>query len=79
MPSLGAIRSTAKSSYIPLSSPTIICVGGTAGIGEHIARRLASLSENPEIHIVGRSETAANTIIRELQEQYPGGRYQFHQ
>ena len=77
MPSLATIRS-GKTSYLPLISPTIICVGGTSGIGESIAKRYARISTDPEIHLVGRNENEAKRIIQELKVENASGQYKFH-
>lgn len=60
------------------TSPTIVCIGGTSGIGEAIARKLTSLVEQPDVHLVGRNESAASQIIADLKQAKPAGSYHFH-
>jgi NADP-dependent 3-hydroxy acid dehydrogenase YdfG len=79
MPSTSTVKSAlANLAHRLPVSPTIVCVGGTSGIGEAIARKFTSITSKPNIHIVGRSENAANKIISDLKEVNPNGSYQFH-
>lgn len=79
MPSTSTVQAalTSLAARSP-SSPTIICVGGTSGIGEAIARVFTPLVKKPDVHIVGRSETAASKIIADLKQDKPDGTYHFH-
>ncbi|KAL2851499.1 hypothetical protein BJY01DRAFT_209121 [Aspergillus pseudoustus] len=52
-------------------------VGGTSGIGEHAAKRLASAIKLPTIYIIGRSQTARNAVIEDLDRINANGSYMF--
>lgn len=79
MPSHSVVQAALSSLSARLpASPTIVCVGGTSGIGEAIARKFASLVEKPNIHLIGRSESAASKIIADLKAEKPAGSYHFH-
>jgi len=62
-----------------MQSPTIVSVGGTSGIGEALVRKLVSLaSGDPQVHIVGRSASAADRIMSDLRAVKPSGTFEFH-
>jgi NAD(P)-dependent dehydrogenase (short-subunit alcohol dehydrogenase family) len=77
MPPVQAVR--AANASLSLLNPVAIFVGGTSGIGEHTAYKLAQYSKNPQIHIVGRKQDAANRVIEELRKINGDGAYTFHQ
>lgn len=52
----------------PAFSPTALFVGGTSGIGEHLALKMANYTTNPHIIISGRNRNAAEAVIKELQQ-----------
>ena len=68
MPSLPSIRATnAAFSHLTSPAPVAIFVGGTAGIGEAMARAFASHTNgNSNIVIVGRNKDAATSILSSL-------------
>ena len=82
MPSHSAVVSalpTLASAYKGMQSPTIVSVGGTSGIGEALVRKLVSLaSGDPQVHIVGRSASAADRIMSDLRAVKPSGTFEFH-
>lgn len=67
----------ALAAQIP-KAPTVVVCGGTSGIGEAMARKLVSLSEQPKVHLVGRNAAAADAIIADLKREKPDGDYAFH-
>jgi NAD(P)-dependent dehydrogenase (short-subunit alcohol dehydrogenase family) len=79
MPSIDAVRSALPglASQIPKQATIVVC-GGTSGIGEAMARKLALLAEKPDVHLVGRNAVAANAIIADLKRAKPEGSYSFH-
>ena len=58
-----------------LAGKNAICVGGTSGIGQGIALRLAKAHAN--VVIVGRNATAGNEIVQEMKKIHPTGDYSF--
>lgn len=52
-----------------------VVVGGTSGIGEGVAKRLAEASF--DVTIVGRSAERGHAIVAELQTIGPGARHEF--
>jgi NAD(P)-dependent dehydrogenase (short-subunit alcohol dehydrogenase family) len=52
-------------------------VGGTSGIGRSTLRQLALNIEAPTAYIVGRNETNARPLLRELHQLNPLGSYNF--
>ena len=54
-----------------------VFVGGTSGVGEYTVQALARYTHNPRVYIVGRSEEAANRIIKECQQINNGGKFEF--
>lgn len=79
MPSIDAVRAAlpALAAQIP-KSPTLVVCGGTSGLGEAIARKVVSLSDKPDVHLVGRNASAASAIIADLKRDKPEGKYEFH-
>lgn len=79
MPSIDAVRAALPglSSQIPKDATIVVC-GGTSGIGEAMARKLVSLADKPDVHLVGRNAAAADAIIADLKRDKPEGRYAFH-
>ena len=68
MPSLTSIRATnAAFRHLTSPAPVAIFVGGTAGIGEAMARAFAAHTNgNSNIVIVGRNKDAATSILSSL-------------
>jgi NAD(P)-dependent dehydrogenase (short-subunit alcohol dehydrogenase family) len=68
MPSLSSIRATnAAFSHLKSPAPVAVFIGGTAGIGEAMARAFATHTKgNSNIVIVGRNKDAAETILSSL-------------
>jgi NAD(P)-dependent dehydrogenase (short-subunit alcohol dehydrogenase family) len=56
---------------------TAIFVGGTSGIGKLTLLSMAKYCAHPKIYIVGRSQSAANTILSNLKTINPNGIYTF--
>lgn len=56
---------------------TAVFVGGTSGIGLYTLLALARHSSNPNIYIIGRSQTAANSIFADLKTINKTGTYTF--
>jgi NADP-dependent 3-hydroxy acid dehydrogenase YdfG len=54
-----------------------VFVGGTSGVGEYTVQALAKYAFKPRVYIVGRSEEAAERIIKECQQLNPGGKFEF--
>lgn len=63
-----------------MASPVILAFGGTSGIGASLAAWLVGVSTSPSpiLHIVGRSQSAAEALISTLRQSKPGGSYTFH-
>lgn len=59
------------------SKPVAVFVGGTSGIGENAAKKLAQFTDQPTIYIVGRNEAAGTRIVQEMKESNPKGSYEF--
>lgn len=57
------------------ASPTAVFVGGTAGIGRAALLALAKHTSNPEIYIVGRSQSSLDPVITDLKSVNPNGDY----
>jgi len=58
-----------------LAGKNAICVGGTSGIGQGIALRLAKAHAN--VVIVGRNAGAGDQIVQEMKKIHPSGVYSF--
>lgn len=56
-----------------------VFVGGTSGVGEYTAKAFAKYVSKPRIYIVGRSKTAADSIIAECQRMNNKGKFEFIQ
>jgi NAD(P)-dependent dehydrogenase (short-subunit alcohol dehydrogenase family) len=59
-----------------LVNKQVLVVGGTSGIGEYTAKRLAAMKAN--VSIAGRNEEAAKIILERLKELHPTGSHTFH-
>nr|A0A097ZPD4.1 RecName: Full=Oxidoreductase andH; AltName: Full=Anditomin synthesis protein H [Aspergillus stellatus]BAP81862.1 AndH [Aspergillus stellatus] len=77
MPSLSQIRQANELLEDSHSEIVAAFVGGTSGVGEEAAKRLASCVRKPEIFIVGRNEESAARVLAELRNANPQGSYQF--
>lgn len=73
MPRLSAVKTF--NSSISLLGKNALVVGGTSGIGEAIARRMAQFQAN--VTIAGRNAAAAEGIITAMQSSHPEGQFQF--
>ncbi|KAJ3410726.1 hypothetical protein HDV05_003446 [Chytridiales sp. JEL 0842] len=73
MPSLAAIK--AETALVNLVKTRSLIIGGTSGIGEALARRLALAGSHTTI--VGRSQTAGEAIVKSIQDQ--NGKADFRQ
>jgi short chain dehydrogenase len=69
---------TLISSTLP-SHLVAIFVGATSGIGAITLKKFSQYTVEPRIYIIGRSQTAASSIITELKTLNPGGSYTFIQ
>jgi NADP-dependent 3-hydroxy acid dehydrogenase YdfG len=54
-----------------------VFVGSTSGIGEISLKKFAQYSTKPRVYIVGRSQEAAERIIKDCKELNPAGEYNF--
>lgn len=54
-----------------------VFVGGTSGVGEYTLLKLAKYALKPQVYIVGRSQEAADRIIKECKQLNPGGKFEF--
>jgi NAD(P)-dependent dehydrogenase (short-subunit alcohol dehydrogenase family) len=54
-----------------------VFVGATSGIGAATLKAFAKYTRVPRAYFVGRSQTAADTIIAECKALNPGGEYVF--
>ncbi|KAF2793239.1 putative short-chain dehydrogenases/reductase [Melanomma pulvis-pyrius CBS 109.77] len=54
-----------------------VFVGGTSGVGEYTVKAFAKYAPNPRVYIVGRSQEAADRIIKECQQLDGGGKFEF--
>ncbi|EXJ81055.1 hypothetical protein A1O3_07343 [Capronia epimyces CBS 606.96] len=54
-----------------------VFVGATSGIGEYTLKALAKYATKPRAYIVGRSQDAADRIIRECKQSNPSGTFEF--
>ncbi|KAF0685258.1 Aste57867_22820 [Aphanomyces stellatus] len=70
---LQALKTKNANAFFP--GQTALVVGGTSGIGEGIARRLAEAHFN--VIVAGRSAERGNAIVREMQTVYPEGTFRF--
>jgi len=57
--------------------PVVLVAGGTSGIGQNMAYKIASYSKDPYIVIVGRSEQRGQETVEELQKLNSNGTYLF--
>ncbi|RHZ35162.1 hypothetical protein DYB31_013712 [Aphanomyces astaci] len=64
-----------KNAHMSLQGQTALVVGGTAGIGEGIALRLAQAKAN--VVIAGRNADRGKSIVRNMQTINPSGTYRF--
>lgn len=58
---------------------TAVFVGGTSGVGEYTLKALTKYVPTPRIYLIGRSQDAADRIIKECQALRPNGHYEFMQ
>ncbi|CAK4635329.1 hypothetical protein AeMF1_019732 [Aphanomyces euteiches] len=65
----------AKNAHASFPGQTALVVGGTSGIGEGIARRLAQAKFN--VVIAGRNAARGDEIVKEMQSINPDGKYRF--
>jgi NAD(P)-dependent dehydrogenase (short-subunit alcohol dehydrogenase family) len=54
-----------------------VFVGGTSGVGEYTVKAFAKYASNPRAYIIGRSQEAADRIIKECKQLNPGGKFEF--
>mmetsp|Transcript_46584 Transcript_46584/g.76054 ORF Transcript_46584/g.76054 Transcript_46584/m.76054 type:complete len:298 (+) Transcript_46584:117-1010(+) len=74
MPSIALAR--AANGAVSLLGKKALIVGGTSGIGEATALRLASLKA--DVTIVGRSQAAATKILDKMKASHPEGIFEFY-
>ncbi|KAH0372519.1 NAD(P)-binding protein, partial [Aureobasidium melanogenum] len=77
MVSLDLVRKANSSLKSRLPSPVALFVGGTSGIGRCTLRQLALNSNAPKAYIVGRSESNARPLLKELHHMNPLGSFNF--
>lgn len=56
-----------------------VFVGGTSGVGEYTVKAFAKYVSRPRVYIIGRSQEAAEGIIRNCQGLNPSGTFEFLQ
>jgi NADP-dependent 3-hydroxy acid dehydrogenase YdfG len=54
-----------------------VFVGGTSGVGENTVKAFAKYAPKSRAYIVGRSQEAANRIIKECNQLNPEGKFEF--
>jgi NAD(P)-dependent dehydrogenase (short-subunit alcohol dehydrogenase family) len=54
-----------------------VFVGATSGIGRATLKKLAKYVQQPRFYFVGRSQSAADEILDQLNQINPDGRYEF--
>ena len=54
-----------------------VFIGGTSGVGEYTLKALAKYAPQLRAYIVGRSQEAADRIIKECRELNPGSKFEF--
>jgi short-subunit dehydrogenase len=54
-----------------------VFVGGTSGVGEYTVLKFAKYVPKPRVYIVGRSQEAADRIIKECKQLNPDGKFDF--
>lgn len=77
MVSLDLVRKANSSLGSRLPSPVALFVGGTSGIGRSTLRQLALSTNAPKAYIVGRSESNAQPLLKELHQMNPRGSFNF--
>jgi NAD(P)-dependent dehydrogenase (short-subunit alcohol dehydrogenase family) len=53
-----------------------LCVGGTSGIGNALARKFAQHDMN--VIVLGRNEAAGNKLVETMQQEHKDGVFEFH-
>ncbi|KAJ5691143.1 hypothetical protein N7488_011878 [Penicillium malachiteum] len=74
---LSAIQSFNATLNEHSSGLVAVLVGATSGIGKAALLRLAQDIRQPRLYFIGRSQSAANEILAELNQVNPNGRYEF--
>lgn len=77
MVSLDIVRKANASLGSRLPKPVALFVGGTSGIGRSTLRQLALNTNAPTAYVVGRSESNAKPLLKELRQLNPLGSYNF--
>ncbi|KAJ5364199.1 uncharacterized protein N7496_009912 [Penicillium cataractarum] len=78
MVSLSAVHSSNASISKELPPGLVaVFVGATSGIGKAAFLKLAKYVRQPRFYFVGRSQTAADQILHQLNQINPDGRYEF--
>ena len=77
MTALTVARAANAAPSARLTSPVALIVGGSAGIGQAIAYKLAQYSDTPHIIISSRSQRSAEVTLKRLQEINGSGKYEF--
>lgn len=54
-----------------------VFVGATSGIGKAALLKVAQYARQPRLYFIGRSQSAADEILRQLKQTNPDGRYEF--
>jgi NAD(P)-dependent dehydrogenase (short-subunit alcohol dehydrogenase family) len=75
MASLASIRASNAANAASFVGRRAVVVGGTSGIGEGLAKRLAE--GNYSVSIVGRSAERGNAIVEEMKRLNPTGQHDF--
>ncbi|KAI2788731.1 Oxidoreductase andH [Penicillium oxalicum] len=79
MVALSTIQSSNASALKTLFpyGPVGVFVGATNGIGKAALLALAKYATRPRLYFIGRSQSAADEVLRQLKEINPDGQYEF--
>lgn len=77
MPSISIARAANAALSARLGSPTALIVGGSSGVGQALAFKLAQYSDTPRIIISARNPTTAQATLDQLKQINSQGRYDF--
>ncbi|KAF7551200.1 hypothetical protein G7046_g7788 [Stylonectria norvegica] len=70
----------ASNQRIPSTLPSglvAVFVGGTSGVGEYTLKAFSRYAPSPRVYVIGRSQEAADRILKECRESNPKGTFEF--